>query len=66
MAERCQEKLAELIGIDKFTKVDAELEIEYAKKIDGATKIRFTYRAKPVTVYPAICCFPTELKIRPS
>lgn len=42
---RCsaREKLAVLLGMDKFQKVDPQLEIEYEKKIDGAAEIRFTY-----------------------
>jgi hypothetical protein len=32
-------KLAELLGMDKFTKVAPKTEIEYEKKIEGATEI---------------------------
>lgn len=39
-------KLELLIGMDKFEKVDAELEIEYTKKIEGATEIRFTFQSE--------------------
>lgn len=39
-------KLAELLGMDKFTKVAPELDIEYEKKIDGATEIRFTFQSE--------------------
>ena len=39
-------KLAELLGMDKFTAVSPETEIEFEKKIDGATEIRFTYQSE--------------------
>lgn len=39
-------KLSELLGMDKFSKVDAELEIEYEQKIDNATEIRFTFQSE--------------------
>ncbi len=38
-----REKLMGLMGLDKFSKVDADLDIEYEKKTDGATELRFTY-----------------------
>ena len=41
-----REKLSQLLGMDKFTKVDPELEIEYEKKIDNATEIRFTFQSE--------------------
>lgn len=39
-------KLCELLGMDKFTKVEPKLEIEYETKIDGATEIRFTFESE--------------------
>ncbi len=44
--ETAREKLSELLGLDKFVKVDPELEIEYEEKIEGATEIRFTYQSE--------------------
>ncbi len=41
-----REKLMDLMGFDKFSKVDADLDIEYEKKIDGATELRFTYASE--------------------
>ncbi len=38
-----KEKLSELLGMDKFTKVLPETEIEYDKEIEWAREIRFTY-----------------------
>lgn len=41
-----KEKLCQLLGMDRFHKVAPETEIEYEKKIEGATEIRFTYRSE--------------------
>lgn len=41
-----REKLSELLGMDKFVKVSPELYIEYEKKIDHATEIRFTFQSE--------------------
>lgn len=41
-----REKLSELLGMDKFTYVNPELEIEYEKKINKATEIRFTFQSE--------------------
>lgn len=39
-------KLSELLGMDKFSKVSPDLEIEYEQKIEGATEVRFTYQSE--------------------
>jgi len=39
-------KLSELLGMEKFTKVAADTDVEYEKKIEGATEIRFTYQSE--------------------
>ena len=39
-------KLSDLLGLHTFTKCAPELEIEYEKKIEGATEIRFTYQSE--------------------
>lgn len=44
--KEAREKLSELIGLQKFTKVAPETEIEYTEKIDGATEIRFTFQSE--------------------
>ncbi|MBR4058397.1 MAG: hypothetical protein IKK03_00985 [Lachnospiraceae bacterium] len=41
-----REKLSELLGMDKFINVAPELEIEYEKKIDKATEIRFSFQSE--------------------
>ncbi|MBE6601070.1 MAG: acetylxylan esterase [Ruminococcaceae bacterium] len=39
-------KLAQLLGMDRFEKVNPELDVEYQKKLDGATEIRFTFQSE--------------------
>ncbi|MBQ9921759.1 MAG: hypothetical protein IJO52_06210, partial [Clostridia bacterium] len=39
-------KLCELLGMDKFTKVDPEFEVDFEQKIEGATEIRFTFQSE--------------------
>ena len=39
-------KLSQLLGMDKFAKVDLDIDMEYQTKIDGATEIRFTYQSE--------------------
>lgn len=39
-------KLSQLLGMDKFEKVDLDVNIEYKKDIEGATEIRFTYQSE--------------------
>ncbi len=39
-------KLAALLGMDKFEKVEPELQIEFTRQIPGATELRFTFRSE--------------------
>ena len=39
-------KLASLLGMDKFSKVTPGVKIEYRKKLEGATEIRFTFQSE--------------------
>ena len=41
-----RKKLAELLGMDKFRKVDPAVEIEYEKDIPGGKDIRFTFQSE--------------------
>ncbi|MBO5261579.1 MAG: acetylxylan esterase [Clostridia bacterium] len=41
-----RKKLSQLLGLDKFERVSLEFDVEYQKKIDGATEIRFTYQSE--------------------
>lgn len=44
--KQARERLASLMGLDKFTKVAPELNIEFEEKIEGATEIRFTFQSE--------------------
>lgn len=44
--KKSREKLTELLGIDTFQKTEPKTQIEYEKKIDGATEIRFTFESE--------------------
>ena len=39
-------KLSQLLGLDKFNKVDLDFKIEYQEKNEGVTEIRFTYQSE--------------------
>ena len=41
-----KEKLSLLLGMDRFERVDPDVQIEYREKIEGATEIRFTYESE--------------------
>ncbi len=40
-------KLADLLGMDRFQKTDAGVQIEYRRKEDGFEEIRFTFESEP-------------------
>ncbi len=44
--ETAKKKLWDLLCMDSFQKVDANLEIEFERKIEGATEIRFTFQSE--------------------
>ena len=41
-----REKLISLLGMDRIERVEPELEIEYEKKLEGMTEIRFTFASE--------------------
>lgn len=41
-----REKLTALLGMDRFWQAAPELEIEYERKTDGATELRFTFQSE--------------------
>lgn len=41
-----REKLEELLGMDKFIKVNPDIEIEYKNETDSANEIRFTFQSE--------------------
>ncbi len=44
--EKAKVKLRELLGMEKFTRVSPDLEIEYETELENATEIRFTFRTE--------------------
>ena len=64
-ASSAREKLAELVGMDKFSKVDPKTEIEYEKKIEGATEIRFTFESEAGYRVPCHLLLPDGVKNPP-
>ncbi len=48
-----REKLTSLLGLDKFTKVDDDLDVEYETELDNALEIRFTFQSEKGYRVPA-------------
>ena len=63
--KKAREKLSELLGMDKFQKVESELEIEYETEIDWAREIRFTYKSEEGYRVPCHLFLPKEVKNPP-
>lgn len=55
---KAREKLRELLGMDKFTRVEPELEIEYETELENATEIRFTFQTEAGYRAPAHLLIP--------
>lgn len=53
-----ESKLAELLGMDTFTKVSPELEIEFDKITDERREIRFTFKSEENYRVPCHLCIP--------
>lgn len=58
-------KLKDLLGMDKFSLVAPETEIEYENKIEGATEIRFTYQSEAGYRVPCHLLLPDGVKNPP-
>ncbi len=58
-------KLAELLGMDKFEKVSPDFKIEYERKIEGATEMRFTYCSENGYRVPCHILLPDGIKKPP-
>lgn len=56
--EKARETLRELLGMDKFTKVEPMLEIEYETELENGTEIRFTFRTEEGYRAPAHLLLP--------
>lgn len=63
--KEARQKLVELIGLDRFTKTEPKTEIEFEKKIDGATEIRFTYESEEGYRVPCHLWLPDGIEIPP-
>jgi len=44
--QKAKEKLRELLGLDRFQKVDPQLEIEFDRAIEGGREIRFSFQSE--------------------
>lgn len=60
-----KEKLYQLIGMNSFTKVNPELEIEYEKKLKNTTEIRFTFQSESGYRVPCHLLLPDGVKNPP-
>ncbi len=60
-----KEKLAELLGLDCFAKVDPQAHIEYETKIDGATEIRFQFESEEGFFVPCHLLLPDGVENPP-
>ncbi|MBQ8895082.1 MAG: hypothetical protein IJ043_11830 [Clostridia bacterium] len=60
-----KEKLAWLLGMEKFQKVDPNFCVEYQKKIEGATEIRFTFQSETGYYVPCHLLLPDGIKNPP-
>ena len=63
--KEAREKLINLMGLDKFSKVDADLDIEYEKSSKALPRSASPTLPKRATAYPVTYFYPTELKILP-
>lgn len=60
-----RKKLVELIGLDRFTKVPPNTEIEFTKKIDGGTEIRFVFDSEDGYRVPCHLLLPDNIENPP-
>ena len=60
-----REKLSELLGMDKFTKVPPEVDIEYTEQKDGFTETRFTFQSEAGYRVPCHLLIPDEVEKPP-
>ena len=60
-----RKKLSSLLGLDRFTLVDDDLEIEYESELEDANEIRFTYQSENGYRAPAHLFLPKNIKNPP-
>lgn len=63
--KEARKKLSLLLGMDKFTKVAPETEIEYTEKIDGGVKIRFSFQSESGYRVPGYLLLPDGIEKPP-
>lgn len=62
---KAREKLASLLGMDKFVKIDPDLQIEYEHDICGGKEIRFTIQSEKGYRVPCHLLIPSGIKNPP-
>lgn len=62
---KARAKLYDLLGMDKFEKVNPNTEIEYTNKIEGGTEIRFTFESEKGYRVPCHLLIPDNVKNPP-
>jgi len=60
-----KEKLASLLGMDKFKKVNPELIIEHEKELENAIEIRFTFKSEDDYRVPCVLLLPKGIENPP-
>jgi len=60
-----RKKLIELLGLDTFKPVDAQFQIEYEKKAEGATEIRFSFFSEENYRVPCVLLLPDGIENPP-
>ena len=60
-----REKLAGLLGMEKFRKVEPDLQIEYEKPMEGAVELRFTFASEEGYRVPCHLLLPTGVEKPP-
>ena len=63
--EEAREKLASLLGMERFNRVSPEIEIEYEKEINGVFEIRFTFQSEEHYRVPCHLLIPCDIEKPP-
>ncbi len=59
--QTARSKLTSLLGIDRFVKVDSDINIEYEKEIEGGKEIRFTFQSEKNYRVPCHLLIPDDV-----
>lgn len=60
-----REKLSQLLGMDRFEKIESRVHIEYETKIEGATEIRFCFESEEGFFVPCHMLLPDGVENPP-